>query len=132
MRPLVPALILTALVAACGTPQEQCISRNTRDLQVVDRLITESRATINRGYALEEIQTFDTEWRQCGWYPPAGKDKPPRPRMCMIDVPTTTTRPKAVNLNEERAKLASMEAKRRDLDRAAVPYIAACKAAYPE
>ena len=32
---LLPVLFL----AACGTPQEQCISANTRDLQVVDRLI---------------------------------------------------------------------------------------------
>lgn len=33
-----PMLALAAL-AACGTPQEQCINQNTRDLSVLDRLI---------------------------------------------------------------------------------------------
>ena len=49
---LAPLLLLTA----CGTPQEQCISANTRDLQVVDRLIRDSEANLARGYGYEALE----------------------------------------------------------------------------
>lgn len=131
MRFAVPTLVLTGLLAACGTPQQQCISRGTRDLQVLDRLIADSRATIARGYAIEEHTTYMPVWRVCG-YSGGGKDRPPQPEMCLEDEPRISTRPKAINLNEERAKLASMEAKRRDLDKAAASVVASCRAQYPE
>ena len=43
-----------ALLAACGTPQEQCIAYGTRDLRTVDKLIVETEGNLTRGYALEE------------------------------------------------------------------------------
>lgn len=131
-RALVSVTMLL-LVAACGTPQEQCIRAGTRDLQVLDRLIAESRRTVERGYAMEDVEVVDWVWRPCG-PPPTGADGKPSgpPPMCMEDVSRTVQRPKAVDLNAERAKLASMEVKRRELDRAAAPVVAACKAQHPE
>lgn len=127
------ALVTLLLVAACGTPQEQCIRAGTRDLQVIDRLIAESRRTLQRGYAMEEVEVVDWVWRPCG-PPPVGADGKPSgpPPMCMEDVSRTVQRPKSVDLTAERAKLTSMEAKRRELDRAAAPVVAACKAQHPE
>ena len=37
-------------LAACGTPQEQCIGAATRDMQVVNRLIAEVQGNLARGY----------------------------------------------------------------------------------
>ena len=129
---VVPVALL-GLLAACGTPQEQCIRQGTRDLTVVDRLISESRETLRRGYALEQVETSRLQWRPCGYPRPAQPGKPaPPPPMCMVEVPDWTTRPVAVDLKAEQAKLASMEAKRKELAKAAEPHIRACKAEFPE
>lgn len=132
LRRLLP-LGLLALLAACGTPQEQCIRQGTRDLTVLDRLIAESRATLERGYALAEVETSSLQWRPCGYPRPAAPGKPaPPPPMCMVEVPQWTTRPVSVDLKAEQAKLASMEVKRKELARAAEPHIRSCKAQFPE
>lgn len=133
MRPIrVSAVLSMLLVVACGTPQEQCISRGTRDLQILDRLIAESRATVSRGYAIEEVTTYIPVWRTCGYYRTGDKNSPVRPEMCLEDEPRISTRPKAIDLSAERQKLASMERKRQELDRQAAPVVAACRAQYPE
>ena len=54
------------------------------------------------------------------------------PQMCLDDVDYTEQRPKAIDLNAESAKLASLKAKRAAQAKAASPSIKACKAQYPE
>lgn len=132
MRPVMPILATLVLVAACGTPQEQCIRQGTRNIQVLDRLIAESRATLDRGYAIEQVQVDNWVWVVCG--PPRMVEGKPvgGPERCFRNVPEMQSRPVGVNLNDERAKLASMEAKRRELDRAAAPLVADCKARFPQ
>jgi hypothetical protein len=126
-------LILTlGLVAACGTPQEQCISRNTRDLRTVERLIAETQGNLDRGYAFETITVYEDYWAYCAAAPvPEGQPAPP-PRLCLDERPVTEQRPKAIDLNAESRKLDSLKTKRRELARKAEPVIAQCKAAYPE
>ena len=125
------ALTLCALLAACGTPQEQCINRSNRDLRTVDRLIAETEANLARGYALETFTVYETQWTWCHSRSKAGE--PPRPpHMCLDREPVTKTRPKAIDLQEETRKLAGLKAKRKELARAAQPVIAQCKAQYPE
>lgn len=127
-----PMLVTLTLLAACGTPQEQCIRLGTRDLIVLDRLIGETRATLARGYALEEVEVDNWVWVICGPPPMVNGQAVGPAERCFENVPRLELRPRAVNLAEERAKLASMEDKRRDLARAAQPVIAQCKAKYPE
>lgn len=122
---LIPVL---ALLAACGTPQEQCIRRNTRDARVLDSLIKESEATLSRGYAIEEYQVERVVWVPCGPPPEPGK---PRAR-CLDSVWDTASRPRAVNLDVERAKLQSMYQKRTEYARQAPGIVAACKRLHPE
>jgi hypothetical protein len=134
MRRALIAVLL--LAAACGTPQEQCIARNTRDLRVVERLLAETEANLRRGYALEEVTVYRSEWVDCtprvivveGQPEP----EPPERKLCLEDVPQTITRPKAIDLNAEAAKRDSLVTKRNELLRAAEGVIAACRAAYPE
>lgn len=126
------ALGLLGLLAACGTPQQQCIARGTRDLTVLDRLIAESKATLARGYALQQMETTNLHWRPCGYDRPLPGRPALGPRMCLVEIPELTTRPVSVDLRAEAAKLASMEEKRGALARAAAPHIRACQAEFPE
>ena len=56
----------------------------------------------------------------------------PTPRYCFEREAQTRTRPKAIDLNEEARKLASLRTKRDSLARQAEAVIAQCKAEYPE
>jgi hypothetical protein len=134
-RPSAIPLAALALLAACGTPQEQCIARETRDLRVVERLIAEAEANIARGYALEERVFYSDRWTYCPVPPDpdAPPDAPvPPPKPCLEEVRETRTVPKAINLADETDKLSGLKVKRRDLARAAEPGIAACRRTYPE
>lgn len=126
-----PALAAFLFLAACGTPQQQCIARNTRDLRVVDRLILETRANLNRGYALEDVTVYAPQWVRCRPRPTA-ENPDPAPEMCWDDVPETITRPRAIDLGAEASKLEGLVAKRRQLAIAAESVVAQCKVLHPE
>lgn len=125
-------LLTFATLAACGTPQEQCITRNTRDLRTVDRLIAESEGNLVRGYAFETVTVYEDYWAYCPQAPVAEGEPAPPPRLCRDERPVTEKRPKAIDLNEEARTLASLKEKRTSLARQAEKVIAACKAQYPE
>jgi hypothetical protein len=125
------ALPLMLALVACGTPQEQCIARETRDLRVVDRLIRETEGNLQRGYALEEVTVYDTVWVNCTPRVKKGEPEPER-KLCLDEVSDTITRPKAIDLTAEQRTLDSLLVKRRDLAKAAERVVAACKEAYPE
>ncbi|MEF3048716.1 hypothetical protein [Pseudotabrizicola sp. L79] len=128
-------ILLPLLLLGCGTPQERCIQRETRDLRTVERLIAETQANLDRGYAIEEVTVWRTRWVACPRQPTVALPEgaiPPRPQMCLDDEPETVKRPKAINLADERETLAGLQEKRADLMRAATPAIAQCKATYPE
>lgn len=122
-----PVILLAALglLAACATPKEQCISKATADLRVVDMLIAQSRATLERGYALETRRYPDMTFQFC-------KTDEGDSYVCTQHRTRTETVPVAVNLDDERAKLATLEEKRRELAARAQRELAACEAAYPE
>ncbi len=119
------------ILSACATPQEQCINAATRDMQVVDQLIAETEGNIQRGFALERETIYRTEFQDCT---PRATEKNPEPkqRMCPVEVPETTTRPKAVDLNAEKAKLKSLTTKRAAQGKAAHAAMAQCRVQYPE
>lgn len=133
MKRLLPLTLL--LLAACGTPQEQCIARNTRDLRTVDRLIAESEGNLKRGYALEKRTERYRTFEPCLLPSPPdaeGNPQPPRRAMCPDTETRTYTVPKSIDLDLEARKLAQLQEKRRQLLRAAEPVIAQCRAQYPE
>lgn len=127
-RLLFPAL---ALLAACGTPQEQCINANTRDLRTVDRLIVETEGNLERGYAFEERTIHQAYWGYC-LQPQIPGAPPVTPQLCLKDREITVDRPKAIDLEEEARKLESLKIKRKELAAKAEAVIAQCKAMYPE
>lgn len=128
-------ILIPLLLIACGTPQERCIQRETRDLRTVDRLIAETETNIDRGYALEDVTIWTPVWTTCPVQPlpirPEGA-RPPPPRMCLDEEPQTVQRPKAINLAEEREKLLELKKKKAELELRAQAAIAQCRAVYPE
>lgn len=124
---LVPLLLL----AACGTPQEQCISANTRDLRVVDRLIRETEGNLERGYGYETVTEYEPRWFDCTPFPTTAVPTPAS-RMCFDRVPVSVRQAVALDLNAEATKLQSLKTKRASLAKAAESVIAQCKAAHPE
>jgi hypothetical protein len=124
---LLPVLFL----AACGTPQEQCISANTRDLQVVDRLIHETEGNLARGYGFETVTVYEPRWINCT---PRPSEAVPEPEleMCFEQVPVTVRTEVALDLGAEASKLTSLKAKRTGLAEAAESVITQCKAKHPE
>lgn len=127
-RLTLPALLL---LTACGTPQERCIAASTRDARVVTQLIAETEANIARGYALESAAEMRPDWVDCTPLPT--EDNPnPRKDMCFVDVPTEVTRPVAIDLNAERAKLTSLRQKQATQAAQTDAIVAECRALYPE
>ncbi|MBC2834629.1 hypothetical protein [Paragemmobacter straminiformis] len=131
MRRLALSLSILPLLAACGTPQEQCINRNTRDLRTVEKLVSEVQGNLDRGYAYEEYIVTVPVWKECV-VPSRDPAVANTTRPCLEDEVETRTRPVAIDLNAERAKLESLYTKRDQLSREAQSVIAQCKAQYPE
>jgi hypothetical protein len=127
-------LLFVALAAltACGTPQERCISRSTRDLRTVDRLIQETEGNLQRGYALETVTRWEDYWGTCIEAEEVNGQVIAVPRSCLREYSYTEQRPKAIDLKAEAQKLEGLKAKRTELARAASPVIAQCKAEFPE
>ncbi len=124
-------LIALALLTACGTPQEQCIAAGTRDIRVLDRLIAESQANLERGYGYENVTISTPRWVQCGLRP--GKEgEAPKPQLCLEDYAQTVRRPAAIDLKAEAQNLDAMQAKRAALAKSAQTLIAECRAKFPE
>ena len=96
-RLLIPVF---ALLAACGTPQEQCINANTRDLRIVDRLIDETEGNLDRGYAFEQHTTTETYWDYC-LQPQIPNAPPVKPLLCLKDRAITVQQPKAIGPRAE-------------------------------
>lgn len=134
LKPLT-ALSLLVLVAACGTPQERCFSRNTKDLQVVDRLLAETRANLQRGYGLETDVVRHLAFESC-WRPgrPTADNPNPRPVLgqCRTTVERKVEKPVAVDLVAEARKLDQLEQRRSELQKDAKIVAEQCRAIYPE
>ena len=127
---ILPLLVLVA----CGTPQEQCISANTQELRTLERLIAETEGNVQRGYAIEDYTVSVPHWVPCGPppTPPAPGTAATPQALCIDTYDRIETRPKAIDLAIERAKLASMQKKRVELARAAQSVIAQCKVLHPQ
>lgn len=126
-----PALVILPFIvlAACATPREQCISDVTRDTRVLGSLINETRGNLARGYALEERQDVRTVRGTC-----RGRDEEGElfTFSCPETKTITTTVPVAIDLNAERAKLASLEERFAQSQAASNQAVAQCIAVHPE
>ena len=123
--------VVCLALAACGTPQQQCIGTVTQDLRVVDQLITETQGNLARGYAFVTVTQSVPQYVDCT---PEPTKKVPKPRhqSCLVDVAQSVSSPAAIDLEAEAVKLASLQRKRAALAAASGPAILACQQHYPE
>jgi hypothetical protein len=128
MNKIVLILPLLAL-AACATPRESCISSAQRELRTVDSLIAQTQGNINRGYAVAEVQDVRTRRTRC-----TGTNADGSTFTFPCEETDTVRRqvPVAINIAEERAKLASLQQQRERLAPATQAAIQQCVALHPE
>ncbi|SOC10126.1 hypothetical protein [Rhodobacter maris] len=128
------ALFALIALAACGTPQERCIHRETRELRNLQSLLGEVEGNLARGYAYEEYEVPMTRWEVCGQDRITRADGTviEKSRMCLEDYSVTRTRQVAIDPATEARKRDGLRAKIKALTPAAENAVAACKATYPE
>ena len=121
-------VVFPLLLAACATPQEQCISDANRELSVINRLVTETRGNVNRGFAVEARQETFVRRATCDGETEDGIE-------FEVECERTATRtrrvPVAIDLNAERAKLASLEERQALLRENVANRVAQCRAQFP-
>ena len=127
------SLAALLLVAACGTPQEQCINRNTSELRTITRLLEEVEGNLARGYAWEEREVSDTIYTTCRR---TVRDKDGKRQVisegCWRDITRTERYRIAIDPVSEARKAEALRTRKAALA-AQVPTItAACKEAFPE
>ena len=114
-------------LAACATPQQQCIDNATRDLQVLDKLIIESKQNIDRGYAVREEVVPRVGFSYClgnYGYGYGGLS------FCTGGSTSIRRTPVAIDLDAEQQKLAGLERRRSDVAERAEAGLAACQAQF--
>lgn len=132
-RNIVLGLLPVLVLAACGTPQERCISRNTTEYRTVSRLLAEVEGNLARGYAWDERQVVSTEWDDC---PVAVRGKKGEreftTRPCLRRVTETERFRVPIDPAAETRKRDNLAAHQATLNTRAQAAVGACRAAYPE
>ncbi len=128
MNRIVLLLPLLAL-AACATPRESCINSAQRELRTVDSLIAQTQGNINRGYAIAEVQDVRTRRTRC-----TGTNEDGSTFTFPCEETDTVRRqvPVAINVADERAKLADLQQQRARLAPATQAAVQSCIATHPE
>ncbi|MFZ1726556.1 MAG: hypothetical protein WBO29_03185 [Albidovulum sp.] len=123
--------IVTLLLTACGTPQEQCIRAATRELRTVTSLIAETEATIARGYGYQSEEIVRWAWVRCDFDPSQPGLPDPTP-MCWEPFSDTVQRPVAIDPAVEARKLAGLKSRQKTLQTQANSQISNCRAQFPD
>ena len=126
-------LALPLALAACGTPQERCISRNTTEYRTVNSLLAEVEGNLARGYAWDERQVVRSRLAQCQTVTTDREGKPVITTYgCWRDELETERFRVPIDPTAEARKRDGLVARRNALSASAERAIEACRAAYPE
>jgi hypothetical protein len=125
--------LLPLLLAACGTPQQRCISRNTDEYRSVSRLLAEVEGNLARGYAWQERQVERDYLDQCRDYV---RDREGNVRIiytpCWREYVDVERYRVAIDPVVEQRKRDNLATRKAQLASQASAAVEACKAAYPE
>jgi len=124
MRIFPLGLLMPLVLAACGTPQQACMTRASHDLRVIDGLIAETTENLARGYALEKRPAVHTGLELC-----VSPDDPFL--FCTSRDLVVEEKAVAIDAVAEEAKLRSLRAKRAELAARSDLAMAQCRAQYP-
>ena len=123
------ATVLLLLLGACSTPRDRCIGAAKDRYESVAFVISELRQTIARGYALHRERVPYTIHETC--YRTESYTGDTVPYSCPSTAYRTTTTPVAVDIGEERRKLADYEKLLPKLRAEAAAGVAQCDQRFP-
>ncbi len=119
------AVAAFALLAACATPQEACISQAQADVRALEARIATAQGNIERGYAIHRQSVPYTYVDVCF-------DDTGTAYQCQQNATRIEETPVTIDVAEERAKLARYRAQLPALRAKAQAQIAQCRLTYPE
>lgn len=122
---LFPVLAL----AACATPQEQCLSQATRDARINATLIAQTEANLARGFGLRTEERVRERTGFCRGETESGERVVTRCEK--VDVRKVNV-PVALDLAAERAKLRSLQQQQASLASRTQAATQQCRVLYPE
>ena len=125
-----PSLILLplAVLAACASPLERCISDANRQLNTLDQQIAVTQGNINRGFGIFETQDVRVLRRTCT---DRREDGTKFRYRCDRTETFTRREPVALNIQEERIKLRQLQDRREATARQSQTGVQQCIAAFP-
>lgn len=128
------ALLMTLpILAACGTPREQCVSRNTTEYRTVSSLLAEVEGNLARGYEWRERQVVRDRMTHCRSYRrDAEGNTVPVFVPCWRDYVDTERYRVPIDPEVETRKRDNLAARQAELAPRAEAVVAACRAAHPE
>lgn len=119
------ALPALALLAACATPQEQCINTASNTVRTLKTNISTAQGNIARGYAIYRSQeSYEV--------PDICYDKDKKPYRCYNTLYRTIQTPVAIDVADERRKLADYKRRLPAATRQMNTDVASCRVQYPE
>ncbi len=121
------ALTCLTLLVACADARQSCITDAGKDLVIVQGLISDTQATLDRGYA---VQTQTRAVLYTDFCIGTGI-RNGRFSFCNRVQPVTSRTPVAVDLDAERRKLRSLQRKEVELKAKTANEIQRCELAHP-
>ena len=128
MRYLLP-LVPLALLAACATPQQQCLNSVSEPLGVNAFLIAQTQGNLDRGFAIDTQQRVSRGFDMCRQ---RDRDGVFSTTLCQTTRVKTVNVPQAININVERDTLDQLLGRQAILEKQASAAANQCRALYPE
>ena len=119
------------MLVACGTPQEQCIRRETSQLRPINALIAEITGNLQRGFAIEREAYTVPVYKICRIEKDSAGNVTKR-EYCWHRETHYRNKSVAIDIPAEKRKLAGLQTKRTALINATAPAVAQCKVEFPE
>ncbi|PWE32286.1 hypothetical protein DDZ14_11195 [Maritimibacter sp. 55A14] len=122
---LLPLLALTA----CASPLQRCIASETEEVRTLERLIAETQANLDRGYAQRQEVVDGPRVTFCGGYG-HGHRSFYGLNYCHDPYPRTRTVPEAIDRESEQRKLRDLTERLRAVTPRAQVAAQQCRAKY--
>ena len=110
-------------LSACATPREECEARVDTNIKALKQAIATSEGNLARGYALQKDVSPRFRYGLC--------TRNGNVETCLRNEYVTKTVPVAIDLDEERRKLASAKTRLAQEERRRNAALAECAARYP-
>lgn len=122
--------LAAVLLSGCATPKQKCISDATRQLRSVESALETAQGNIARGYAVYTQRVPYTVGRIC--YNTHPRTNAVIPYSCPMTQYWTQTTPVAIDVAEERRKVAEYQQMLPQLRQQANARIRQCHAQFPD